>query len=162
MYHRNMSWMVAGWLAVMGLPAWAGPEEEAIRHTIVQTTQAIVDFSTTRDRQSVLGLYAKDYGGIQDGEAESLDAVHAWLEEYEAQLQQGSPVRYAGEISDLRIRVSGATAWATYRYVFQMLNAGQSQGEDRGLCTNILQKEAAGWVVQHEHCSKTRGPKSGR
>lgn len=154
--------LAIGWLAFLGGPAWAATEEDAVREAILHSVKAIADFPTTRDRQSVLGLYARDYSGTQDGESETLDAVQAWLEEYEALLRQGSPVRYAGNISDLTIRVSGTIAWATYRYRFQMLSAGQVQGEDNGLCTNILRKEGAGWVIQHEHCSQKRRPPPGR
>lgn len=148
-------------LVIMGVPAWAAPEEEAVRQVVLGTVKAIADFPSTRDDQSVLGHYSKDYVGVQDGESETLEAVRNWLKEYGSLLDQGSSIRYAGEISDLSIRVAGGTAWATYRYVFQMLSAGQVQGEDRGLCTNILRKEATGWVIQHEHCSQKRKAQPG-
>ncbi len=155
-------WLLAVWLLLGNAVAQASTEDEAVRQVILQTMRAVAEFAATRDRQAVLRLYAADYSGFQDGEAETLDAVRAWLGEYEDLLAQGSAVRYAGDITDLTLRVSETTAWATYRYVFQVLSAGQVQGEDKGLCTNILRKEATGWVIQHEHCSQGRRAQGGR
>lgn len=161
MWQLLRAWVLMGLLG-MALPAWAVTDEEAVRQVLLQTVKAVADYPNTRDPRSVLGLYAADYVGIQDGEAESLEAVRNWLDEYGALLAQASPVRYAGEISDVNIRLSGGMAWATYRYVFQMVSEGRVQGEDKGLCTNVLRKEAAGWVIQHEHCSQIRKAQGGR
>lgn len=153
---RIIRWLLAVWLLVGNAVGQAATEDEGVRQVILQTVKAVAEFPTSRDRQAVLRLYAKDYSGFQDGEAETLDAVRAWLEEYESLLAQGSSVRYAGDITDLAVRVSETTAWATYRYVFQVLSAGQVQGEDKGICTNILKKEAGVWLILHEHCSQAR------
>jgi hypothetical protein len=145
------------WLILAAGPAWAiSDDEAAVRQVVLQTVKAVADFPASKDPQSVLGLYTADYSGIQDGESEGIEAVRRWLEEYGDLLAKGSPIRYAGEITDLTVHVSETWAWATYRYVFQMVRAGQVEGEDRGLCTNIIRKERAGWMIQHEHCSQKR------
>ena len=155
-------WSLTVWLLLGSTVGQASTEDEAVRQVILQTMRAVAEFPASRDRQAVLRLYAKDYSGFQDGESETLDAVKAWLEEYEGLLAQGSSVRYAGDITDLTVRVSETTAWATYRYVFQVHSAGQVQGEDKGLCTNILKKEAGTWLILHEHCSQARRSRATR
>ena len=154
--------IVLGWLVLLsGTPVGAMSDEETVRQVLQQTVQAVANFPTTRDPQSVLSLYSSDYSGIQDGEAETREAVRQWLEEYGKLLTQGSAIRYAGQIDEMKVRLSGGMAWATYRYVFHVVDAGQMQGEDKGLCTAILQKELKSWVIQHEHCSQRRRSSAG-
>jgi ketosteroid isomerase-like protein len=140
-------------------PAWAGPDEDAIRTLLIETAKVTAEFSRTRDHQSVLKMYAKDYVGVQDGEAETVETIQKWLTEYGAELDNGSPIRFIGEIFDINVRVSGPLAWATYDYIFKLVSEGKIQSEDRGLCTSILRKEGAAWLIQHEHCSKPRPAK---
>ena len=52
--------------------------------------------------------------------------------------------------------ISGPTAWATYDYVFQAIRNGELNAQERGKCTSILRKESPGWLIRHEHCSKTK------
>ena len=37
-----------------------------------------------------------------------------------------------------------------------LLLAGELDAQDRGRCTSVLRKEPSGWLIQHEHCSKTK------
>lgn len=141
-----------------GASAWAGQEEEAVERTIKAAVMGAAAFSDTRDRQALLELYASDYEGIQDGQAESKDAIENWFAEYEAELKQGSTLRFIGTVSNLRVDVDGTKAWGTYDYVFQAVRHGQLEGQDAGKCTSLLRKEAAVWKIFHEHCSKTRTP----
>jgi ketosteroid isomerase-like protein len=138
------------------VPVWAGPDEEAIEKTIKDAVAGAATFSETRDRQSILKLYTDDYQGTQDGEAETKAAIEKWLADYEAELKQGSALRFIGAVSNLRIRVNGTTASALYDYVFQAVRRGEVEGQDTGKCTSLLRKEGAAWLIFHEHCSKTR------
>src|SRR5688572_3355685 len=52
--------------------------------------------------------------------------------------------------------MAGSMAWATYDYVFQAIRNGELDEQDRGRCTSVLRKEPSGWLIQHEHCSKTK------
>jgi ketosteroid isomerase-like protein len=146
-------------LVFAGSPAWAGQDEDAIRTLLVETAKVTAEFSRTRDVQSVLKMYAKDYVGVQDGEEETLDTIQKWLADYGAELDKGNPTRFLGEVYGIKVRVSGPLAWATYDYVFKLVSEGKIQSEDRGLCTSVLRKEGSGWLIQHEHCSKPRTAK---
>jgi ketosteroid isomerase-like protein len=152
-------------VAIVALPAFAGSlalagqDEEAIQALLIESAKATSEFSRTRDAQSVLKAYAKDYVGIQDGEAETRETIEKWLTDYGAELDKGNPTRFLGEVFGLKVRVSGPLAWATYDYVFKLVANGDIHTEDRGLCTSILRKEGSAWLIQHEHCSKPRPAK---
>lgn len=136
--------------------AWSAEEGAAIERTVKEAAMAAATFSDTRDKQAVLNLYTKDYVGIQDGETETRDAIEKWLSDYESELTNGSTLRFIGAVSNLRVRIPSPTAWATYDYVFQAIRKGELEAQDSGQCTTILRKEGSAWLIQHEHCSKTR------
>ena len=124
--------------------------------SIREAAKATATYSETRDKQAVVALYAKDYWGIQDGEAETRDAIEKWLSDYESELNQGSTLRFISVVSNLKAGFAGSRAWATYDYVFQAIRNGELEGQDAGKCTSLLRKEGAAWLIFHEHCSKTR------
>lgn len=142
--------------ALRAAPVWAGPDEEAIEQTIKNAAKAAATFSETRDKQSVLKLYASDYEGVQDGETETRAAIEKWLADYEAELKQGSTLRFISSVSNIKIQAGGPTAWAIYDYVFQAIRNGELEGQDAGKCTSLLRKDGSAWLIFHEHCSKTR------
>ena len=134
----------------------AGGEEEAIERVLLEEAKSSATFAETRDKQAVLKLYTDDYSGVQDGEAESRDSIERWLSEYGSALERGSRVHFLGAFSNLNATISGSTAWATYDYVFQAIKNGEFDAQDRGKCTSILRKETSGWLIRHQHCSKTK------
>lgn len=140
------------WMAV----AWSAEEGEAIERIVKEAAMASSTYSETRDKQAVLKLYTKDYVGIQDGETETRESIEKWLSDYESELNKGSTLRFISVVSNLRVRTPGPTAWATYDYVFQAVRKGELEGQDSGQCTTLLRKEGSTWLIQHEHCSKTR------
>jgi len=154
---KSLSVCVAliGWLAAAP-QAWAGSEEEAVEQTISAAAKSVATFSESKDRQSVLKFYAADYRGIQDGETEGRESIERWLSDYEAELGKGSTLRFISAVSDLRVQVTGPTAWATYDYVFQAIRKGELEAQDSGKCTSLLRKEASSWLILHEHCSRAR------
>jgi len=143
------------WSAV----AWSADEGAAIERIVKEAAMASATFSETRDKQAVLKLYTKDYVGIQDGETETRESIEKWLLDYESELTKGSTLRFISVVSNLRVRAPGPTAWATYDYVFQAVRNGELEGSDAGKCTALLRKEDSAWLIQHEHCSKTRSVK---
>lgn len=148
-----MVWL--SWTAV----AWSAGDEAAIESAIKEAARATATFSETRDAQAVLKLYAQDYLGIQDGEAETRESIEKWLADYESELKRGSTLRFISAVSNLKPGFAGSLAWATYDYVFQAIRNGELEGQDAGKCTSLLRKEASAWLIFHEHCSKTRtGP----
>jgi len=144
-----------GCLAVAS-QTWAGLEEDAVEQVISTAAKSVATFSESRDRQSILKFYATDYQGIKDGALEDRGAIEGWLSDYEAELDRGSTLRFISALSDLKVRVIGPTAWATYDYVFQAVRKGELEGQDSGKCTSVLRKEGSAWLIIHEHCSKTR------
>ncbi len=153
---RPRSWIIligcVGWSASV----WAGSGEEAIEGTIREAAKAAATFSETKDKQAVLKLYTEDYEGTQDGETETKAAIEKWLNDYEAELQQGSKLRFIGVVSNLKTGFAEPLAWVTYDYLFQAIRNGELEGQDTGKCTALLRKEASAWLIFHEHCSKTR------
>jgi ketosteroid isomerase-like protein len=143
------------WTAV----AWSADEGAAIEKVVKEAAMASAAYSEIRDKQAVLKLYTKDYVGIQDGETETRDSIEKWFSDYESELNKGNTLRFINVVSNLRVRVPGPTAWATYDYVFQAVRKGELEGQDSGQCTTILHKEGPAWLIQHEHCSKTRAVK---
>ncbi len=135
---------------------WAGSDEEAVERILVAEAKSSEAFAETRDTQAVLKLYTTDYSGVQDGVAETRETIEKWLSEYGSELDKGSRVHFLGAISNLITHVAGSTAWATYDYVFQAIRSGELDAQERGKCTSVLRKEASGWLIQHEHCSKTK------
>ena len=140
------------WTAV----AWSADEGAAIEKVVKEAAMASAAYSEIRDKQAVLKLYTKDYVGIQDGETETRDSIEKWFSDYESELNKGNTLRFINVVSNLRVRVPGPTAWATYDYVFQAVRKGELEGQDSGQCTTLLRKEGSAWLIQHEHCSKTR------
>lgn len=155
-----MKSQLAGIVLIACLPwtgvAWSAEEGDAIEKTVKEAAMASATFSETRDKQAVLKLYTKDYVGIQDGETETRESIEKWLLDYESELTKGSTLRFISVVSNLRVRAPGSTAWATYDYVFQAVRNGELEGSDAGKCTTLLRKEGSAWLIQHEHCSKTR------
>jgi ketosteroid isomerase-like protein len=146
---------------VIGMVLWASAaraagEEEAIEQVLLAEAKSSATFTETRDKEAVLKLYTTDYSGVQDGEAETRDSIERWLADYGAALDRGSRVYFLGTVANLSISVSGPTAWATFDYVFQAIKNGELDAQERGKCTSILHKENAAWLIQHEHCSKTK------
>jgi len=136
--------------------AWSAEEGKMVQKTIKEAAMAASTFSETRDKHAVLNLYTKDYVGIQDGETETRDSIEKWLSDYESELNKGSNLRFISALSNLQVRIPGPTAWATYDYVFQAIRKGELEAQDAGQCTTLLRKEGSTWLIQHEHCSKTR------
>jgi ketosteroid isomerase-like protein len=134
----------------------AGEDEEAVERVLLAEATSSATFVETKDKQAVLKLYTNDYSGVQDGEAETRDSIEKWLSEYGAALEQGSRVHFLGAVSNVSTHVAGSTAWATYDYVFQAIKNGELDAQEHGKCTSILRKESSGWLIRHEHCSKTK------
>jgi ketosteroid isomerase-like protein len=149
-------------IVTSGLLLWTstsiagGGDEEAIERLLLAEAKSSATFADTRDKQAVLNLYTADYSGVQNGEAENRDSIEQWLSEYGSALEQGSRVHFFGAVSNLNTHISGSTAWSTYDYVFQAIKNGQFDAQDQGKCTSILRKESAGWLIRHQHCSKTK------
>ncbi len=158
---RNSQLAVVAMIACLSWTsmAWSADEGAAIEKVVKEAAMASATYSEIRDKQAVLKLYTKDYVGIQDGETETRDSIEKWFSDYESELNKGNMLRFINVVSNLRVRIPGPTAWATYDYVFQAVRNGELEGSDAGKCTTLLRKEGATWLIQHEHCSKPRSVK---
>jgi ketosteroid isomerase-like protein len=134
----------------------AAGDEEAIEAVLLAEAKSSATFVETKDKGAVLKLYTADYSGVQDGEVETRDTIEKWLSEYGSALEQGNRVHFLGAVSNLNTHISGSTAWASYDYVFQAIKNGELDAQEHGKCTSILRKESSGWLIRHEHCSKTK------
>lgn len=151
----RLCWVVIGSVLCVST-VQAGADEDAVERVLLAEAKSSATFAETRDPQAVLKLYTSDYKGVQDGEAESRESIEKWLSEYGSALDQGSRVHFLGAVSNVSTHMAGSMAWATYDYVFQAIRNGELDAQDRGKCTSVLRKEPSGWLIQHEHCSKTK------
>ena len=60
-------------------------------------------------------------------------------------------------LSDVKIKTSGKTAWATFKYTFAA-DVGTRHSESSGLGTAVLEKRAGKWLIVHWHTSAPRRP----
>ena len=146
---------------IIGLVFWtsasrAAGDEEAIEKLLLAEAKSSATFVESRDKMAVLKLYTADFSGVQDGETETRDTIEKWLSEYGSALEKGSRVHFLGAVSNLNSHIAGPNAWSTYDYVFQAIKNGELDAQERGKCTSILRKESSGWLIRHEHCSKTK------
>jgi len=148
--------LVVGMIVCWISPARAAGDEEAIEQLLLAEAKSSATFAETREKQAVLKLYTADFSGVQDGEEETRDSIDKWLSDYGAVLEQGKRVHFLGAVSHLNTHISGSTAWATYDYVFQAIKNGELEAQEHGKCTSILHKQSSGWLIRHEHCSKTK------
>lgn len=135
---------------------FAGQEEDGIEKIITGSAKALSDFPRTRDKQSVLKFYTKDYIGIQDGKLETLETTENWLSDLDGQLKLGKPLGILAEVKDIKVHMFGTIGWATYQYEFKLGEAGNVVQADRGMCTSIHRKVGDLWLTYHEHCSTQR------
>jgi ketosteroid isomerase-like protein len=148
--------LVVGIIVFWTSASRAAGDEEAIEQVLLAEAKSSATFAETREKQAVLKLYTADFSGVQDGEEETRDSIEKWLSDYGAALELGKRVHFLGALSHLHTHVSGSTAWATYDYVFQAIKNGELDAQEHGKCTTILRKDSSAWLIQHEHCSKTK------
>lgn len=60
-------------------------------------------------------------------------------------------------LSDIRVKVSGNTAWATFKYAISA-DMGTRHIEGGGLGTAVLEKRGDDWRIVHWHSSAPRRP----
>ena len=102
--------------ALIALPgvATAESDEAAIVRTIMESVNAFANFPQTKDRQTVLRFYSKDYFGIQDGAVMSRSLIDTQYADMEKMLKDGIPMTIKTSASNVRAESSGVMGWATY------------------------------------------------
>jgi ketosteroid isomerase-like protein len=133
--------------------AFAAQEDDGIEKVITGSAKALSDFPRTRDKQSVLKFYTKDYFGIHNGELETLQTTDKMLSDLDKQLKLGKPVGMLVEVKDIKVHMFGTIGWATSQYEYKFGEAGNVVQEERGTCTSIHKKVGELWLIDHDHCS---------
>lgn len=148
---------VAGLLLCMPALTGATPpatrEASSVQRTIEGAARAFSEFPKTRDVDAVLSFYARDFTGIENGEATTLGDQRDLLLDLRDQLATGAFVGLVLRTRNIRVRVEGEIAWATYDYLFRIAAADGGWQDEEGMCSSILQKEGRAWRFKHEHCS---------
>lgn len=90
---------------------------------------------------------------------ESGQANYGWQDYSEhhlgPELKELKNVKYA--YSDLNLKTSGNTAWATFKYTLAA-DLKERHIESAGLGTAVLEKRAGHWLIVHLHTSAPRRP----
>ena len=145
---------------IMILAVWtanevsAGSEEAAVQQVITDLTHAVAAFPQTKDRQSILKFFAKDFSSVDDAEWGSVQDIETMLKNLEGELSR-APLTITNRASHIVVHIAGTFAWATYDEILT-IEGEQVTVDDAGLCTAILTKTTTGWLYQHEHCSSSR------
>lgn len=131
--------------------AGADSDEARVRQVILGVAEAATAFPRTKDHDSVLRFFAKDFSSIDDVERGSIQNLENTLRQLERDLAD-DVLTITDRVSDIVVHVGGAIAWSTYK---EMLTIAHRDGtaEDESLCTAILIKKDTSWLYQHEHCS---------
>ncbi len=132
----------------------AGPEEAAVQQVITDLTHAVAAFPQTKNRQSILKFFAKDFSSVDDAEWGSVQDIETMLKNLEGELSR-APLTITNRASHIVVHIAGTFAWATYDEILT-IEGEQVTVDDAGLCTAILTKTTTGWLYQHEHCSSSR------
>ena len=69
------------------------------------------------------------------------------------EIKEMKNVKYT--VSDVRAKVSGATAWATFKYAIAA-DVGERRIEANGLGTAVLERRGQEWRIVHWHTSAPR------
>jgi ketosteroid isomerase-like protein len=132
----------------------AGTEEAAVQQVITDLAQAVAAFPQSKDRQSILKFFAKDFSSVDDAEWGSVQDIETMLKNLERELSR-APLTITNRASHIVVHIAGTFAWATYDEILT-IEGEQVTVDDAGLCTAILTKTTTGWLYQHEHCSSSR------
>jgi ketosteroid isomerase-like protein len=88
---------------------------------------------------------------------ESGHANYGWVDYRDhhlaPEIKEMKNVKYA--VSDVRAKVSGTTAWATFKYALSA-DVGERRVEVAGLGTAVLERRGQEWRIVHWHTSAPR------
>lgn len=131
--------------------AGADSEEAGVRQVIVGVADAATAFPCTKDHDSVLRFFAKDFSSIDDVEQGSIQNLEHTLRQLERDLADDA-LTITDRVSDIVVHVVGSIAWSTYKEKLTIVHR-DGTAEDESLCTAIFIKTDTRWLYQHEHCS---------
>jgi ketosteroid isomerase-like protein len=142
---------VAALAAIHGMPAAAqGGDEQAVRAVLLQNAAGF----ERGDLEALNRAWAQDESVTV---FESGHANYGWADYRDRHLvpemKEMKNTRYT--LSDIRVKVAGTTAWATFKYALTA-DLKDRRVEAGGLGTAVLEKRGDQWKIVHWHTSAPR------
>ena len=135
---------------VTGLSASAQDNEKSVREVLMQSAAAF----EKGDMAALEKLWANDESVTV---FESGHANYGWADYRDRHLgpemKEMKNTKYA--LSDIKVKVSGNTAWATFKYAISA-DIGTRHVDGAGLGTAVLEKRGDNWRIVHWHSSAPR------
>lgn len=135
---------------VIVLPASAQDNEKSVREVLMQSAVAF----EKGDMAALEKLWANDESVTV---FESGHANYGWADYRDRHLgpemKEMKNTKYT--LSDIKAKVSGNTAWATFRYAISA-DIGTRHVDGAGLGTAVLEKRGDDWKIVHWHSSAPR------
>ena len=138
-------------LLTLAAPVWAAVDDRSEVEQVVRsnmTAFAAGDFATL----DKLWAHDEDLQVFESGHANL-----GWKDYSENHLKP-ELVQLKGiqiNVSDVKVRLAGKTAWATYKYSYS-LTVKDKTISGSALGTAILEKRRGNWVIVHAHSSSVR------
>lgn len=155
-FNRHTSRIVAAFafaaltIFLVGLSASAQDNERSVREVLMQSAAAF----EKGDMAALEKLWANDESVIV---FESGHANYGWADYRDRHLgpemKEMKNTKYT--LSDVRVKVSGNTAWATFKYAISA-DIGTRHVDGAGLGTAVLEKRGDDWRIVHWHSSAPR------
>lgn len=134
----------------IGVPVSAQDNEKAVRDVLLQSA---TNFEKG-DMAALEKLWANDESVTV---FESGHANYGWADYRDRHLgpemKEMKNTKYT--LSDIKVKVSGTTAWATFKYAISA-DIGTRHVDGSGLGTAVLEKRGQDWRIVHWHSSAPR------
>ena len=152
--HRNrvipIVMLAAMMMLVVGIAASAQEDEKAVRDVLAQSASGF----EKGDMAALEKIWAADESVTV---FESGHANYGWADYRDhhlgPELKEMKNTKYA--LSDIKVKVSGNTAWATFKYTISA-DIGLRHVDGGGLGTAVLEKRGQDWRIVHWHSSAPR------
>jgi ketosteroid isomerase-like protein len=132
-------------------PAQA-PEEAAVREALLKSAMAF----EKNDVEMITKVWANDESVTV---FESGHANYGWADYRDhhlfPEMKEMKNTKYT--LSDIKVKVSGNTAWATFKYAISA-DIGTRHVDGAGLGTAVLEKRGQDWKIVHWHSSAPSRP----
>ncbi len=129
-----------------------GDDEAAARQALLQNAAGF----ERNDLAAVSAVWADDEAVTV---FENGSANYGWADYRDhhlgPEIKEMKNVKYP--LTDIKVRVSGKTAWATFKYAISA-DFRERHMDSNGLGTAVLEKRARGWQIVHWHTSSSRRP----
>ncbi|MGH9930988.1 MAG: nuclear transport factor 2 family protein [Pyrinomonadaceae bacterium] len=137
-------------MVVIGLPAKAQDNEKSVREVLSQSATGF----EKGDMAALERLWATDESLTV---FESGHANYGWADYRDhhlgPEMKEMKNTKYT--LSDIKVKVSGNTAWATFKYTISA-DIGTRHVDGAGLGTAVLEKRGQDWRIVHWHSSAPR------